>query len=44
MLCCVIRFVCLHPREAEKGMGDWSLPPQAAETGRRNVGNRKERQ
>ena len=23
---------------------DWSLPPPLAETGRRNVGNRKERQ
>jgi len=38
-------------REAKKGFGDeipkqvwdWSLPPPVAETGRRNVGNRKER-
>ena len=25
------------------GVWDWSLPPPVAETGRRNVGNRKER-
>ena len=45
-----VKFFC--PREAKKGSGDEilsrglrdrSLPPPVAETGRRSVGNRKER-
>ena len=34
---------CFQAREAKKGLGDRSLPPAVRETGRRSVGNRKER-
>ena len=39
---CVLKK--LDAARSEEGVWDWSLPPPVAETGRRNVGNRKERE